>query len=234
LRLSIFLTFIVKRTPEQKFLLLYESAKRSLLAAGLKLDRIRSDTGALESDINSNIDVGVRAISPLLDAVSFVDFAHRFGGLVQGMPLISKSAPEVKRLMRALRPVETARNYLQHMRGDLSSNEEVSYPALGSLRWVNGGRSYFVFLAQSGGATAPSMVFDVRQGVWISALQYEVKNTTVDIDSVMQEMRAAFDWITSRCQFSDPSFAELSWGQIQAIGLQFTLNPTVPDESHQP
>ena len=117
----------MSRTPEQKFCLLFEAVKRSLLAAQTLQQRMADDLAALERDILAGAEINERAASPLLSGVSFVDFAHRFGCLVDSLPLIKKNTPELRKLKAVLAPVELARNHLQHLRGkdELSTNEEV-------------------------------------------------------------------------------------------------------------
>lgn len=221
----------MNRTPSDKFILLFEAVKRSLLAADAFLKRLSDELSSLESDISASIEVGERAIPPLMSAVAFIDFAHRFASIADALPLINKSAPEMRRLKKAMAPVEKVRNHLQHMRGDLSSNAPVTYPLLGALAWANGSSSFAVLLSQPTNATASSLVYDSVRAAWIPQRQYTVKNVDIDLDGVLMEMHAVYSWITSIVQFSDPSIAELSWGKTQSLGFHIVVPAELTQQS---
>jgi hypothetical protein len=209
----------MNRTPQEKFVLLFETAKRSLLASEMLLSRMSVDLTALEPDIGASINIGSRAISPLLSAVAFIDFSHRFGSVVDALPLINKTAPEMRRLRLSLTPVEIARNHLQHMRGDLSSNMPIEYPLLGSLAWANGNSSYAIFLSQPTKTDAHSLVYDTHNRCWVAQRQYTVKDAAINLDVVLGEMRAAYDWIASLAQLPVSALAKLEWGETFAMGF---------------
>ena len=216
----------MNRSPQEKFTLLFETAKRSLLAATLLSDRISHDLAALEPQINRGDNIESGAISPLLSAVAFIDFAHRFGSVVDALPLINKKAPELRLLRAALRTTETARNHLQHMRGDLSSNAEIDYPILGSISWANGISSYTLFLSQPTKTDTHSLVYDTHENRWVAQRQYTVKGAAIDIDATLREMNAAYKWIVSISQFPSPDIAKLEWGGSLALGFQVQLSAT--------
>lgn len=227
----------MNQTPEEKATLLFETAKRSMLAAEALLNRLTEDLSSLERDINDGINIEDRAAPPLLAAVTFIDFAHRFGTVVDALPLISKKAPEIRQLTNALASVVAARNHLQHMRTDLSSNEEIDYPLLGTLMWSNGGVSYTMFLSQPTKTNTYSMVYDARNGCWVAKHQYQVKNTIIDLDAVLEQMRNTYTWIVSRLKFSDSEFPLPKWGKTQAFAFRITVNNTeggsAPTGSHE-
>lgn len=213
----------MSRTPQEKYVLLFEAMKRSLLAADMLLQRLASEVSALENDIDLRIDIEGRAVLPFLSAVAFVDFAHRFGSIVDALPLINKRAPEIQRLRAALAEVEKARNHLQHMRGDLSSNEDIKYSVLGAVAWAGGQSSYTIFMSQPTPAEAASLVYDRQEHCWVAKHQYSIKDATINLDVVLSEMRGTYEWIISTVQFSDPEFAKLKWGETHAFCLRVQL-----------
>jgi len=227
----------MNRTPEEKATLLFVTAKRSMLVAETMLNSLSEDLSSLERDINDGINIEDRAAPPLLAAVTFIDFAHRFGTVVDALPLISKKEPEIRQLKNALTTVVEARNHLQHMREDLSSNEEIDYPLLGTLMWSNGGASYTIFLSQPTKTNTYSMVYDARNGCWIAKHQYQVKNTIIDLDAVLEQMRSTHMWIVSRLKFSDSEFPLPKWGKTHAFAFRITVNNTegglAPIKSHE-
>lgn len=214
-----------KNSIDRKFTLLFETAKRSILAAEILLERITSDLSGFEQEIESEIDIGEKAIYPLLSAVAFVDFAYRYIHTLDALPYIKKDSPQMNRLRKALKPIEESRHYLQHMRGDLSANEVIDYPLLGALTWSNGPSVYLISFSQSGSTSTPTMPFDRKKGVWISKHVYTVKHVEIDLDSILFEMKTAFDWINTLVSSTDPRVMEMSWGKTIAMSVRVDFKP---------
>ncbi len=194
-----------------------------MLASEELLGRLSAELALLEGDITRSVDIESRAISPLLSAVTFIDFAHRFGSLIDALPLLNKRESQMRQLKSALVNVENVRNHLQHMRGDLSSNEEIDYPILGSLMWSNGDWAYTIFLSQPTQTNTYSMVYDLANQRWVARYQYRVKNTIVDLENVLATMKEVYEWVVSKAQFSDPDFALPRWGKTQAFCTRFQV-----------
>ena len=210
----------MNRSPSQKFSLLFEAAKRCLLASDLLLARLDSSLAALESDIDANVDIAERAALPLLDAVAFVDFAHRFGSIVDALPLISKKAPEIRELHLALSSVVKARNYLQHLRGDLSSNNEVRYPILGVLSWSRNDACYTVHFGQSSETDSYSIAFDLQEKRWAATYQFSIQSHTMDLEAIVKKMHETYSWFLTLVTASDPAILQLKWGQTQSFAFR--------------
>jgi hypothetical protein len=219
-------SMVERRTPEQKFITLFEAAKRSLLATIELHCRLTSDLRTLEGPLESGEDIGDSAISPLLSAVSFVDFAHRFGALIDALPLLKKNAPELRALHSAIAPVERARNHLQHLRGDLSSNEPIRYSLLGELCWTNAEACYFLALTDPHEVKHVTIAYDASKQRWAETIRYSVRDIWVNVDKVLDEMRKAFDWVCSKSAINDPQVRELKWGMT--IGGAFRISIETP------
>jgi hypothetical protein len=162
------------RSPQDKFALLFETARRSLLATDLILSRLKEELSALEPEIQSGVDIQGKAASPLLAAVALIDFSHRFGSVVDALPLINKKTIELRLLREALESVEIARNHLQHMRGDLSASSVVDYPLLGAISWANGNSGYTICMSQPQTTDILSLAYDTHNMCWATSLQYTV------------------------------------------------------------
>jgi hypothetical protein len=215
---------LAPRTPDQKFVTLFEAAKRSLLAAEPLQKRLAADLLSFEQDLRSGIDIADRASAPLLSAISFVDFAHRFGSPVDALPRINKKSAEIRRLKEALTPIEKARNHLQHLRGDLSSDAEINYSLLGELCWTNGDTAYFIALTDPHSVSHTSIAFDTLERRWTAKHRYSVKNSWIDIDPIARVMRDTLDWISSKVTFSDESFGKLEWGKTLAGAIRVSID----------
>jgi hypothetical protein len=220
----------MNRTPQQKFPLLFEAVKRSLLASQTLQRRIACDLAALESDLLAGLEINERAVSPLLSAVSFVDFAHRFGSLAESLPLIKKGTPELRKLKAVLAPVEVARNHLQHLREgkELSSNEKISFAVLGALTWTHGDSVFLISFTQPGKLEQASIAYDTVGQCWTAKHRFSVKNAWVDPDTILSEMECFFHWLTGKVTFSDPEFAQLQWGKPIAVTVRMTITRTPP------
>ena len=170
------------------------------------------------------MQISERAALPLLSAVALIDFAHRFGTLVDSLPLISKRKPQLKQLRAALMPVETVRNHLQHLRGELSANDPIEYPVLGSLSWSKGDRCFTIAFSQATEINnVYSIAFDSANQRWVSTCQYQVKNTAINMDGILVEMRIFYNWLTRSIQFSNSKIGELEWGDTLAFAFHLKI-----------
>jgi hypothetical protein len=81
------------------------------------------------------------------------------------------------------------------------------------------------------------MVYDARNGCWVAKHQYQVKNTIIDLDAVLEQMRNTYTWIVSRLKFLDSEFSLLKWGKTQAFAFRINVNNSesgpAPTESHE-
>jgi len=213
----------MRRPPQEKYSLLFEAAKRSLFAGRIIADRLTQELMALQQDIHSNTDIGERAIPPLITAAAFVDFCHRFGSVVDAMPLVNKKSAAIRALREALKNVEIARNHLQHMRNDLSSNEPIDYPILGSVSWVDDGCCYSICASQPAAAEYFSIAYNTQANEWETTCQYTVKRISIDVPDTLKQMNRTYDWLVSISTFSDPSVAELRWGQTSALAMRMNI-----------
>jgi hypothetical protein len=190
--------------------------------------RLGAELELLESDMDKQTQISERAAPPLLSAVAFIDFAHRFGSLVDSLPLISKRRPQLKQLRIALVHVEQVRNRLQHLRGELSSNDPIEYPILGNLSWTKGNRCFMIAFGQSTEiSNLFSIAFDAMNMKWVSTYQYQVEKIPISLDGVLAEMRSFYGWLTSVVTFSNAEFAALKWGDTVAVA--FHLNVSAND-----
>lgn len=208
---------MTKRSPAEKYALLFEASRRSLYACESAFKRLHVELASLESRIDAGLDLGLDGLAPLLTATSFIDFAHRFGSIADALPLVSKKSEEMKALREVLKSVEFARNHLQHMRGDLSSNEPIDYPILGALSWVSQSRCYAICPAQAAPADFHTIAYDRQEGRWVTTCQYQVKRVEIDLPRVLRQAHATYAWLVKQTTFARPEEAQLSWGQTTAV-----------------
>ncbi|MEQ1767391.1 MAG: hypothetical protein ABL859_08185 [Methylotenera sp.] len=207
----------MKRSPSEKYALLFEAARRSLYACDLAYKRLLIDLSSLEPRIDAETELGQDGIPPLLTAAGFIDFAHRFGSIVDALPLVNKKSAEIKALRASLKSVEFARNHLQHMRGDLSSNESIDYPILGSLSWIGGESCYALCPAQATPTDYVSIAYNNVDKRWATTCQYQVKRIEIDIPAVLRQAHLTYAWLVKQTTFTDPNEGQLSWGKTSAL-----------------
>ena len=224
---------MIRRTPNEKFLLLFESVKRSLLATEALFVRIDKELGRLESEINLSNDIEKHAVPAILDVVSFVDFANRFGTLVAALPTINhKKSTELRDLALKLKVVEEIRNHLQHLRdaNRLMSHENINYPILGTLSWSREATCYWFHLSQASEIESCSIAYDRQENRWVSQYQYAIRDHVIDLEIVLEAMRRAFRHIVSVAPISDPKILDLTWGSTMMYRAKFDKTPELPIE----
>ena len=164
----------MKQNQDKKFLLLFEAAKRSLLMADIIFNRINSEILKLEPLIDQSLQVGDKAATILIDCVAFIDFSHRFGEVVDQLPLINKKMFQIVALKKKLYKVGIVRNHLQHLRGDLSKNIPIRFPILGYFKWVNNQTCYIIAMSQPFEQDFTSIVYDTELKKWVGKMQYSI------------------------------------------------------------
>jgi hypothetical protein len=208
------------RSPEEKFTLVFEAAKRSLLIYTRLHARLMADLRTAEEIINSNGSVKEHAADALISAVAMVDFAYRYGQLIDALPLISNRHAPLRALAAALESVEGARHHLQHMRRELMSAEPIDYPILGSLAWADGVQSFSMSFSHPG-AQQVGLVWDTQARRYVRQLEYMVRNAHVDLNAVHEAMNSAYAWLAASIQTTPANFKDLEWGD--SLGVGFTL-----------
>lgn len=198
----------------------YESAKRSVLAAEMLLHRLGTELAELEPIIHGSPNVADRFGPILVTAMGIVDFAHRFGQLMDGMPLLKDSLrrTHLQKLRKVLVPVKDTRNHLQHLRSDLARGSSIDYPLMGSITWIQGDQCYTVALETYGfGITVPSMAFGAFGIGYVARYQYTVASQIILLDPLVATMRESFDWLASIFTISDPNYDKVGWGQTMVF-----------------
>lgn len=221
-------------TLDQKMQMLFEAARRSLFACELSLDRLMRELADLRPSIEAREELGARIIPPLISAVGFIDFAHRFGQTVDALPRIRKKSPELIRLREALKNIEYARNHLQHMRGDLGTNEPLDYPILGSISWIEDGWCFSVAAAQPIAADFASIAFDFQRGQWAGKVQYTVKRVPIELSETLDEMRRAYAFLLTLLVFDNPEESSPAWGKTSVAAFRLSTDePSAALPGHQ-
>jgi hypothetical protein len=207
----------------------FEGAKRSVLAAEVLLHRLGNELAELQPIIHQTPNIADKFGPVLVTAMGIIDFAHRFGQLIEGMPLLKDSTrrKHFQKLRDALSPVTDTRNHLQHLRNELSAGSSIDYPLMGSLTWVHGDQCYAVgLLTQGFEVTFPSMAFGAFGIGYVARYQYTVATQSILLDPLVATMRESFDWLASKIVFSDPNYEKVGWGQTLAITSAMRIEMT--------
>lgn len=212
----------MKRQPQEKFVTLYDTAKKCLLI----LDHLYGD---FEKNILLATDppkVGDDAsiVSKIyIASLGLVDYFHRFHEIVCAMPLLRKDLPELKKLGDALIPVQNCRNYLQHMHNDLMSNNAINYPILGAISWIHEGRNYILFSNQATeNHGAPGIVYDSFSQNYICKYQLTVGGHEIHLDVVYSQVKSFWAWLEKVAVINPPEIKDYTWGKPIIIYAEFT------------
>jgi hypothetical protein len=215
-----------RRLPEEKFRLLIEVARRSLLMCELLVQRLDAELRAVEPYIGASADLGDRVVPAFLSATGFIDFAHRFGEVVDSLPLISRRASECGALRNALAPVVIGRNYLQHLRNELNTNGPIEFAAMGVIGWTREDRAYSALFSQCTKMTVSSQEYNPITRRWNTRLQYQIKTQVIDFDATLAAIQTCYDWIAeTMAPRMGLDLFEKSWGRTQAFALRFGAVP---------
>lgn len=211
----------MKRDPQEKFVILYDTAKKCLLI----LDHLYADfeNGTLQAKDAAKVENAPSVVTEIyISALGLIDYFHRFHEIISAMTFIRKDLPEVKKLKKELKPVKYCRNYLQHMRGDLMKNDPIKYPILGAISWVHEGRNYVLFSNQpTQGLGVPGIVFDTFAGTYICKYLLIVGGHEIQIDTVYTEVKVFWKWLEKAVVIEPPRIKDYAWGKPMIICSEF-------------
>lgn len=207
----------MKRNPQEKFVVLYDTAKKCLLI----LDHLYAN---LENATNQAIDAtkikqDLSIVTNIyISALGLIDYFHRFHEVVAAMTLIRKDRPELKQLGKAIEPVKECRNYLQHMRGDLMKNDSIDYPILGAISWIHEGRNYTIFSNQATQSmSVPGIAYDRFAANYICKYQLIVGGHEIRIDNVYREIKLFWAWLEKNVVIEPSHIKDYTWGNPTVI-----------------
>lgn len=97
-------------------------------------------------------------------AWSFVDTVHRIREVAQAVPGLNSKTPEMRKFLGSTEVAESFRHYIQHLRGELSKIPGNTFPAWGSLVWVDPNDPHVTHMALAGAQVGETqyagLVFD--------------------------------------------------------------------------
>lgn len=212
----------MKRNPQEKFVTLYDTAKKCLLIVDRLYEQIEKTTilavepTKIEST-NSSVVIDI-----YIAALGLVDYLHRFHQVVHAMPLLRNDLPELRRLNESFVAVQNCRNYLQHMRGDLMANDPLTYPILGAISWIHEDRNYILFSSQpTASCGAPGIVYDRFDEKYICKYQVVVGGHEVRLDTVYAAAKEFWAWLEKAVLIEPPHIKDYLWGKPAIINSAF-------------
>jgi len=207
----------MRRDPKDKFVTLYDTAKKCLLILDHLFDIFESrlslvtDAPKVEADPSILTEIYIAALG-------LIDYFHRFNEIVSAMPLIRNDQRELRRLNDFIAPVKECRNYLQHMRGDLMTNDAITYPVLGAISWVSGNRNYFLFSNQpTQNFSAPGIAYDRFNKRYVCKYMLVVGGHEIKIDTVFSEVKLFWKWLEKVAVIEPSNIKDYVWGKPTII-----------------
>ena len=209
------------RNPQEKFVTLYDTAKKCLLILDHLYTDLENGTSLANDAAKVETDSSI-VIKIYIAALGLIDYFHRFHEIVSAMPLIRKDMPELKKLGEALSPVTECRNYLQHMRGDLMTNDPIGYPILGAISWIHEGRNHILFSNQATpSCSAPAIAYDQSEEKYICKYLLTVGGHEIQIDTVYTEVKSFWRWIEKVAVIEPSQIKDYTWGKPTIIYSEF-------------
>jgi len=214
----------MKRNLQEKFIILYDTAKKCLLIIDQLYADFQKGTQQASNTESVNQDPSV-VIKTYISALGLIDYFHRFHEIILALNLIRKDQPELKKLTKALIPVKECRNYLQHMRGDLTKNEPICYPILGAISWIHENRNYCLFSNQpTQNFSLPGITFDSFEGKYLYKYQLIVGDHEIKIDNVYDEVKSFWGWLEKSVEIEPSHIKDYEWGKPMILFSEFKKN----------
>ena len=202
----------MKRSPQEKLVTLFDTAKKCLLI----LDRLFADLeqGAILASDSKNVQDREHIVIGLyISVLGLIDYFHRFYQIILAMPLLNKDLPQVKKLEKLITPVKDCRNYLQHMRGDLSKNEPITYPILGGISWIHDSINVTLLSQQTTAQfSVPGIAYDRLLGKYVCEYQLSVGGYEIQIDTVYSGIKSFWSWLDNVSSIDPAHIKEYKWG----------------------
>jgi hypothetical protein len=130
---------------------------------------------------------------------SFVDAVHRIRELAQAVPGLGRKPPELRTFLDATTDAEQFRNYIQHLRSELSSPNQNTCPVWGVLSWVDPHDSKVAHIALAGSQVGetqfPGCVYDTVNNQYVSRVCLSVNRIAFDFDPVFAACMQFRDFI---------------------------------------
>jgi hypothetical protein len=136
---------------------------------------------------------------------SIVDSIHRIREVAQNIPGLGGDAPQLKSFLYDTRIVDVYRDYIRHLRNELSKTDLDKFPVWGSFSWIDNEDKKTCHTAFTGSVIGNvgfgSCVYDRHERRWVSKAAICIKNCVFNIDpcyeSAKQFCRFILDWIKS-------------------------------------
>ena len=211
----------MKRNPQEKFVILYDTAKKCLLI----LEHLYADfkSGTFQASDAAKVENDPSVVTQLyISALGLIDYFHRFYEIISAMTLIRKDQLELKKLRNVLEPVKDCRNYLQHMRGDLMKNDPITYPILGAISWVHEGRNYMLLSNQpTQSVNFPGIVYDTYDGKYVCEYLLSVGGHEIRIDAIYNEIKSFWTWLEKSVVIEPSHIKDYAWGKPTIMCSEF-------------
>lgn len=176
----------------------------------------------------SSVDEAVHAVAT---AWQIVDVVHRVRDLAEGVPGVNKrSGSRTRSFLDATAIAEKFRNYVQHLREEVSDPEVARFPVWGALSWVapDGQTLHTTFLGvMRPGTEFHAGVYDAKECRWVSRVSLSVDRIHFNVDPIVAETTAFCDHILSVIDEVQPGLPPV--GVLEPISWRWVLLPTDAD-----
>lgn len=206
---------------QNKFVRLYDVAKRCLILIDVVYNNIEKNIGLLTNK-DSELNTESIIYELYLDAFSFVDFTNRFQQTIKSMTLLSKNEQHVKQLFKTLKPIKDCRNYLQHMKEHLCREKIIDYPIMGAFSWISENKNYLLLPNQfSESNRTIGIAYDRIENKYICKYQFIVEKYEIKIDFAYKEIKYFWNWFESVVHIEPEEIKKYEWGNPKIFYSMF-------------
>lgn len=207
----------MQRSRAEKFVTLFDTAKRVSLMIDRLYGRLEGYTSTLAAN-SEDRGFGDNVIDLFITVHGLVDHLNRFLEIAQAMPILKKSAKQLVNLNRAIQPVKDARNYLQHLRGDLLTSDRIRFPVLGSISWIHDRKNFTLLPNQTtSGYGTSGIAFDTVNNTYACRYQLSLGGHIVRVDHAYSAVQEFWSWLNSVAAVQPASVKDYKWGMPAII-----------------
>lgn len=157
---------------------------------------------------------------------SFVDAVHRIRELTQAIPGLGSKKPQVRAFLYSTSVVEYFRNYVQHLRQELTKLPGNTFPVWGTLAWVDPDDELLCHIALAGTLVGqmnyPGCVYDTVDRKWASKVTLSVGNKSINFDTIftacLQFNNFIVPWLNSKYS---PGIQVIDDLPVQSVRIEF-------------
>lgn len=169
-------------------------------------------------------------VEVLADVWSIVDATQRVRQLLNQVPLLKQTTPDLVLFMKTTSTVEQLRDYMQHLNQELGKLETERPPLLGAISWVSEDDPLRTLTLMPSNPriahSALGLVFAAHEGRYVRRFEMSAGDAQLDVDDVVRRVKTLDDFLCNWVDcltFSDGSKYEYRPQTVPVVKLKVTM-----------